>query len=126
VKGMYEGVGMLALGVSMSRRHEGLAKFSATLMEPAVSLIGFSETGEPVMGVSDPRTGADKIADAWMVAANRNPRIKQALQRITEGGALAEVAALHITLILPFLPGIPGLAFLAPQPAPAGSNGTHP
>lgn len=120
VKGMYEGVAMLAFAVGMQREHTGLLQFSGTLMEPSV--VGLTDTGDPI--VVDPRTGADKIADAWMTAADRNPRIKQALKRVTEGGALAEVAALHMTLLLPFLPGIPGLAFLAPHQHPAGSNGT--
>lgn len=121
VKGMYEGVALLALGVGLPHQHEGLLQFANTLMEPQALVMSDGQVVVP-----DPRTGADKIADAWMTAADRNPRIKQALKRVTEGGALAEVAALHITLILPFLPGIPGLAFLSPSPPQAGTNGATP
>lgn len=120
LRGMYEGVGMLAMGVGIPRKDPRLLQFSATLLEPQI--VGLTPTGEAILG-PDPRTGAEKIADAWMTAADRNPRIKTALRRFTEGGAIAEVAALHISLLLPFLPGIPGLAFLNGQPSPMDTNG---
>lgn len=80
-------------------------------------------TGEQVVS-DDPRTGADKITDAWMTLADRNPRVKDALKRFTEGGAFAEVAVLHIGLVYPFLPGIPGLSrFIPGMYPPAQENG---
>jgi hypothetical protein len=119
IKGMYEGVAMLAMGIGFNRQHAGLLQFAGTLMEPQQVVMADGSVVTP-----DPRTGADKIADAWMTAADRNARVKIALRRVTEGGALAEVAALHVTLILPFLPGIPGLSFM--NPAPASENGSAP
>lgn len=120
VRGMYQGVGMLALGVGMQRQHQALVQFGAALMEPEID----PRTGEPI---PDGRTGADKITDAWMTLADRNPRVKATLVKFTEGGAAAEVIVLHATLLYPFLPGLPGLArFLPGVQSSAAENGATP
>lgn len=121
VKGMYEGVGMLAFTVGMARESEPLSTLGQSLVGEPPDLM----TAEGVVVANpDPRTGAEKVADAWMVLADRNPRVKAILQRVTEGGAVAEVATLHLAFVMPFLPGIPGFAKLftpprAPAPDPA-------
>jgi len=113
VKGMYEGIGMLALGLGIPREDARLVQFGNSLVSsPAtVDLV----TGQLVAG-DDPnvRTGADRIADAWMTYADRSPRVKDLLRKVTEGGAAAELVMLHATLIYPFLPGLPGLAQFLP------------
>lgn len=117
---MYEGLGMLGLQVAMIRNDARFAQFGHTLMGPEMRV---SLTGEMVP-TDDPRSGADKITDAWMTLADRNPRVKDALKRFTEGGAFAEVAVLHIGLVYPFLPGIPGLSrFIPGMYPPATENG---
>lgn len=119
---MYEGVAVLAGGFGIPRAmrtgDDRLLVLSAHLMEPRTAEV------DGVVRVVDQRTGAEAITDAWMTAADRNPKIKAALRRFTEGGAIAEVVALHLPLVIPFLPGIPGLAILRRSaPAPTTANG---
>lgn len=118
---MYQGVGMLAFGVGMPRAmstgDNRLLALSNTLTEP--KRVQDGETGEVI--IVDPRTGAEAIADAWMTAADRNAKIKAALRKFTEGGAIAEVIALHVALLYPFLPGIPGLSALTSTPPVDGN-----
>lgn len=110
IRGMYEGAGMLALQFSMGGDPR-LAHVGNLLLAPEHRID--LTTGEPVP-TDDPRTGAEKITDAWMTLADRNPRVKEMLKRFTEGGAFAELAVLHFGLVFPFLPGIPSLMRLLP------------
>ena len=122
VKSMYEGVAMLALSIGMPKEDQALVQFGTTLMSPQGAID--ATTGDIV--VLDQRSGAEKAADLWMTAGERNPKIKAALKRVTEGGALAEIFAFHLSLLIPFLPGIPGLAFLAPAMPTTSPNGAGP
>lgn len=122
VRGMYEGLGMIALQFGMNGGDPRLLQVGQTLMAPEMRIDLAS--GTPVL-TDDPRTGADKITDAWMTLADRNPRVKDALKRFTEGGAFAEVAVLHFGLVFPFLPGIPSLARFVPGFSPASENGAN-
>ena len=108
VKGMYEGIGVLSMTLGMPRGDERLVNFGLSLVNPTV--VGLTAEGAPI--TPDERTGAEKVTDAWMTCADRNPKVKAALRRFTEGGAFAELIALHVSLLIPFLPGVPGLAFL--------------
>lgn len=124
VKGMYEGIGLLALGAGMHRSDDRLIGLGAGLMQ--ASPTSTDPMGNPVY--ADPRTGADKLTDAWMTLADRNPRVKTALKKFAEGGAVAELAAMHFSMLLPFLPGIPGLSFLSTHKTEPDTayNGTIP
>lgn len=125
VKGMYEGVAMLAMGIGMTRQDQRLLQFAGTLMEPPgpIPVMNHDQTAFELVPAPDQRTGAEKIADAWMTAADRNPKVKQYLRKVTEGGAFAEVLALHVTLLIPFLPGIPFLSALTGAAAPQAGEG---
>lgn len=125
VKSMYEGVGMLALMVGL-QREEGnpFLVFAGQLMEPAM------EVGPDGTVTSTGRTGADRLSDAWMSVADRNARVKAALKRFTEGGAFAELIALHIPLVLPFAPAVsaalPGFLGTRRDPDSNGNGATSP
>lgn len=105
---MYEGVAVLAFTVGFQRQDERLLTLSAELTEPKRAQTVNPSTGEATVIIVDERTGADRLVDAWMTLADRNPRVKTILVKFTEGGAAAEVVALHVGLLMPFLPGIPG------------------
>lgn len=93
----YSAIGTFAYGVGMMRGDDRLHAVGE-------HLVAAQPAAHP-----DQRVGADKIADAWMTLAGRNPRIKAMLKQFMEGGAVAQVIGLHIPLVIPFLPGIPGL-----------------
>lgn len=101
---------MLALGIGMQAQNEACAQVGSSLMNRAFVM----NAGGQLVPHPDPRTGADKLTDAWMTLADRNPKVKAALRRFTEGGAAAEVIILHATILSPFLPGLPGLSKLIP------------
>lgn len=63
---------------------------------------GMATTFDPVWGnyVADM---SDDIADAWMQAAENNPRIMAGLQKFTEGGSVAGLVMAHGMLLAPFL-----------------------
>ena len=91
VAAMYSGVGMLVMGIGIPRAQA-------------------SGDGRIAQTGLDIQNNAEQFAEAWMTCADRNPKVKATLKKVTEGGAFAEVAALHLSLLLPYLPGIPGLA----------------
>lgn len=104
VAAMYSGVGMLVMGIGIPRAQA-------------------SGDGRIAQTGLDIQNNAEKFAEAWMTCADRNPKVKATLKKVTEGGAFAEVVALHLSLLLPYLPGIPGLAGMAvPDESP---NGVH-
>jgi hypothetical protein len=67
---------------------------------------------------------ADAAADAWLDVADKNPKVKSALRKFTEGSAFAGLFAIHLSMVAPVLAsrGIlpPQLAaMLSSHPAPA-------
>lgn len=103
VSAMYSGVGMLVMGIGIPRAVQ-------------------TGDGRIAQTGNDIQENADRFAEAWMVTAERNPKVKALLKKVTEGGAFAEVVALHLSLLLPYLPGIPGLAGIQQTPDPTANG----
>lgn len=109
VQSTYESVGLLVIGVGMSKQDNGL--------------IG---SGQAIT------TNAEAAADAWLELADQNPAVKRAMQRFAEGSAVATLVTVHVGMLLPLaasrgvIPaafmGMPGMAPTEPEPT-AAQNG---
>lgn len=46
---------------------------------------------------------AERVADAWMDLADRNPRIRAMLHKLSEGSAIGTLVGLHVSMAMPVL-----------------------
>lgn len=111
ITGTYQSAGMVIIAAAMARQDEGL--------------LG---TGQAVVN------GAESASEAWLELADQNPKVKKALQRFSEGSAVATLFAVHIGMVLPLaasrgvLPPMFGAATAAAaagggMPMPPSMNG---
>lgn len=76
----YTMLGMMVSGAGLARGDEGLVGSGQSLVNRA-----------------------DRFGEAWLGLANRNPKVKAALVRFTEGTATAEILVLHVAVLMPLL-----------------------
>jgi hypothetical protein len=77
--------------------------------------IGLATAGVNVM------SNASETADAWIELAQQNPRVRQALNGLVTGGAMANLIGSHVAIVAPILaargaipPGV-GMMFLSDE-----------
>jgi hypothetical protein len=81
---------------------------------------GISQTGVATIN------NAEMIAEAWIDVAQKNPKVKAWLEKITEVSAVGVLVSLHLASALPLLMdrGVipPGMMAFAAQPSPNGNG----
>lgn len=115
LKGTYEMAGVLVMGIGLRPR-----KIGEEIHAPGDP--GLVATGEAIV------TRADAAVEAWLDLADKNPKVKTALRRFTEGSAFAGLIGVHVAMAAPVLAsrGIlpPQLAvILSTEPTAPSSNG---
>lgn len=77
---LYQGLGLVGMGLGAPRNDAGIVGTSMACMEQAPA-----------------------IAAAWMDLADRSPSVKAALKRLTEVSAMGTLVGLHVALAMPLL-----------------------
>lgn len=80
VAGLYQVGGSLALGIGLRLEDQGIAASGVKTVEMA----------EP-------------IAEAWLDLADKNPKVKNALLKMTEVSSLGVLVGMHVTMLVPLL-----------------------
>lgn len=76
----YQTIGIAAMGIGARKGDNGIAGTGLAMVE-----------------------SAEAAADAWMELADKNPKVKIALQRITEVTAVGVLAGIHVGIMFPLL-----------------------
>lgn len=76
----YQTVGMLTVASAMAREDDALVAFGTAVT-----------------------SRAEAAADAWLELADQNPAVKAALIKFTQGSAVANLAAVHLSMVFPLL-----------------------
>jgi hypothetical protein len=76
----YQMLGLAIITIAMPTDDEGLAQTGVMITERA-----------------------DAAADAWIDVADKNPKVKTALRKFTEGSAFAGLFAIHLSMFAPVL-----------------------
>lgn len=76
----YQMVGMLVIGIGMPREDPGLIGMGTQMVNRS-----------------------DAVADAWLELAEKNPKVKAALRRFSEGSAAATLIGVHLSMAAPLL-----------------------
>lgn len=116
IETLYQGIGLGAIALAQARDDQRFLTVGVELLQ-----------GVPVQNVDGTVTQdakAEKLADAWMDLADRNPKVKSVLKKFSEGAAASELIVLHVTLAMPFLPAIGAL--LPGRGNSGNGNGTPP
>lgn len=78
--GTYSTIGMAVAGIGISKKDGGIAGTGAALVNHA-----------------------EAAADAWLDLADRNPKVKLALMRMTEASAIGALVTVHMAILMPLL-----------------------
>lgn len=101
----YQGIGLMVTAAGMSRGDGGVAGTGTAIVEQA-----------------------EAAAEAWLVLADQNPKVKAALRKFTEGSAFAGLVAVHIPVVMPLLAsrGVIPVSFAEGMAAASMMNGNTP
>jgi hypothetical protein len=90
-------------GNKTTRLRDDIAQFYGTLGMAAVGIgiatgdAGINGTGQAIV------MRADTIADAWVELAQKNLKVKKALEQITGATSMGGIIGVHVMVLIPFL-----------------------
>lgn len=107
VAGGYQTIGALITGIGFRIEDQGLVGTGAATIN-----------------------NSEMLAEAWMDLADKNPKVKDTLRRLTEVTTVGVLVSLHLATLMPLLidrgvvpPGVAAMAFAGPDNGNMNGNG---